>query len=231
MANIEPRVLKQVISESTSELIRQYCMAVVDYGTGHTARPAGYMIGGKTGTAETIDENTHRRSDTEYVVSFIGYAPADDPQIAIYVVVDRPNVAKQDDAKLATRIVRNILTEALPYLNIFMTEELSEAEIEELDALQLEITTQYTQKPEEDALEGEGTEGEPEDDESMFLNPDGTRPVWMDFPIDPATGYRVDPATGDKYDARAGFLVEGGSTPIMDPNMPVNDNLVNPPQE
>ncbi|MDE6924192.1 MAG: penicillin-binding protein 2, partial [Acetatifactor sp.] len=231
VANIEPRVLKQVISESTSELIRQYCVAVVDYGTGHTARPAGYMIGGKTGTAETIDENTHRRSDTEHVVSFIGYAPADDPQIAIYVVVDRPNVAKQGDAKLATGIVRNILTEALPYLNIFMTEELSEAEIAELDALQMEITTQYTQKPEEDALEGEGTEGEPEDDESMFLNPDGTRPVWMDFPIDPATGYRVDPDTGDKYDARAGFLVEGGSTPIIDPNMPVNDNLINQPQE
>lgn len=231
VANIEPRVLKQVISETTSELIRQYCVAVVDYGTGHTARPAGYMIGGKTGTAETIDENTHRRSEDEHVVSFIGFAPADDPQIAIYVVVDRPNVARQGDAKYATGIVRNILTEALPYLNIFMTEELSEAEIAELDALQLEITTQYTQKPEEDALEGDGTEGEPENDESMFLNPDGTRPVWMDFPIDPATGYRVDPATGDKYDARAGFLVEGGSSPIIDPNMPVNDNLISPPQE
>jgi len=231
VANIEPRVLKQVISESTSELIRQYCVAVVDYGTGHTARPAGYMIGGKTGTAETIDENTHRRSETEHVVSFIGFAPADDPQVAIYVVVDRPNVSHQGDAKYATGIVRNILTEALPYLNIFMTEELSEEEIAELDALQMEITTQYTQKPEEDALEEDGTEGEQGGIENQFLNPDGTQPVWMNFPIDPATGYRVDPATGDKYDARAGFLVEGGSTPVMDPNMPVNDNLINPPQE
>lgn len=81
--NIEPRILKQTVSEETSELIRQYCRAVVEYGTGKTARPAGYMIGGKTGTAETIDENTHKRSPDEYVVSFMGYAPADDPQIAI----------------------------------------------------------------------------------------------------------------------------------------------------
>ncbi len=227
VANIEPRVLKQVISESTSELIRQYCIAVVRDGTGHTARPAGYMIGGKTGTAETIDENTHLRSETEHVVSFIGFAPADDPQIAIYVVVDRPNVSHQGDAKYATEIVRNILTEALPYLNIFMTEALSEEEIAELDALQLEITTQYTQKPEDEALEEE----DPGDDESKYLNPDGTRPAWMDFPIDPATGYRVDPATGDKYDAKAGFLVEGGSSSVFDPDMPVNNNLVYPQTE
>lgn len=62
----------------------------------------------------------------------MGYAPADDPQIAIYVVVDRANASPQDDAKFATGIVRNVLTEVLPYLNIFMTEELSEKEIQEL---------------------------------------------------------------------------------------------------
>ncbi len=142
--NIEPRVLKQTISSSTSELIRQYCRAVVmeeggEQRTGRTARPAGYAIGGKTGTAETLP-----RDNNEYVVSFIGHAPAEEPQIAIYVVVDRPNVPKQDDAKFATGIVRNVLTEVLPYLNIFMTEELSEEEIEELKERQLEITTQYS---------------------------------------------------------------------------------------
>ena len=82
------------------------CNQVVtgEHGTGKTARPAGYIIGGKTGTAQTLP-----RGNGEYVVSFLGYAPADDPQIAIYVVVDRPNVWLQDDAKFATRIVRNIL--------------------------------------------------------------------------------------------------------------------------
>ena len=108
--NISPRVLKQTVSASTSELIRQYCKGVVDNGTGKTARPAGYSIGGKTGTAETVP-----RDKINYVVSFMGYAPTDNPQIAIYVVVDRPNAVFQDDAKYATRIVRNILTEVALY--------------------------------------------------------------------------------------------------------------------
>jgi stage V sporulation protein D (sporulation-specific penicillin-binding protein) len=110
--------------------------------TGKTARPAGYAIGGKTGTAETLP-----RGNKEYVVSFMGYAPADDPQIAIYVVVDRPNVEKgekQADAKFATGIVRNILTEVLPYMNIYMTEELTDEERAELQELGLKDTTGYT---------------------------------------------------------------------------------------
>lgn len=166
--NIEPRRLKQTISEETSAYIRQYCRAVVEYGTGKTARPAGYMIGGKTGTAETIDENTHKRSEDEYVVSFMGYAPADHPKIAIYVVVDRANAAKQDDAKFATGIVRNILTEVLPYLQIFMTEELSEKEIQELEALHLEITSQYAPEQKDGTAEaddlkaGQGDAGNPD---------------------------------------------------------------------
>ena len=132
--NIEPRLLKQVVSEETSEKIRDYCLQVVigENGTGHTARPAGYLIGGKTGTAET-----QPRGNNEYVVSFMGYAPADDPEIAIYVVVDRPNSEDQDDAKFATRIVRSILTEVLPYLDIFMTEPLSEEEQQELEQQQI----------------------------------------------------------------------------------------------
>ena len=213
---IEPRVLKQTISESTSEYIRQYCRAVVEYGTGKTARPAGYMIGGKTGTAETIDQNTHKRSPDEYVVSFMGFAPVDDPQIAIYVVVDRANATRQDDAKYATRIVRGVLTEILPYLQIFMTEELSDAERKELEAMQLEITTQYAQKTEADK--------NLLDSQPPITTENGTAPLWMSFPIDPATGYRVDPATGYKYDPQEGFLIEG-SEGVMGTEGPVNPNL------
>ena len=134
--NIEPRVLKRTISQATSDKVREYCNTVVsgEKGTGKTARPAGYMIGGKTGTAETLP-----RGNDEYVVSFMGYAPVDDPQIAIYVVVDRPNIQYQDNARQATGIVRNVLTEVLPYLNIYMTEELSDKEREELEALQIQI--------------------------------------------------------------------------------------------
>ncbi len=153
--NIEPRVLRQTVSESTSKKIVDYCTAVVmrqndNKITGRTARPAGYAIGGKTGTAETLP-----RDNGEYVVSFIGFAPADDPQIAIYVVVDRPNAEEQDDAKFATGIVRNVLTEVLPYLNIFMTEELSETEQQELENRKQELMDMYAPTP---APEAEVTE-------------------------------------------------------------------------
>lgn len=226
--NIEPRVLKQTISESTSKLIRQYCRAVVmeeggNSRTGKTARPAGYAIGGKTGTAETLPRN-----NGEYVVSFIGYAPADDPQIAIYVVVDRPNVKTQDDAKFATGIVRNILTEVLPYLNIYMTEDLSEKEIAELNALQLEITSQYTQKPEDAGQEDQSeTENGGEGSENGIGSEDGGRSEsWKEFPIDPETGYRVDPATGALLDAETGVVV---SLPVLGNGTPVNPNLLDTP--
>lgn len=202
--NIEPRVLKQTVSESTSALIRQYCNAVVEYGTGGTARPAGYKIGGKTGTAETIDPVTHKRSETDHVVSFIGYAPAEDPQIAIYVVVDRPNESHQGDAKYATAIVRSILTEALPYLNIFMTVDVTPEEQAELDQLNLE-NTYYETTPEGDgqtpggegdsqAPEGEGSgqtpggEGNgqaPEGEGDGGGADDGSDTVDTDVPINP----------------------------------------------
>lgn len=209
--NIEPRVLKQTVSASTSEKILEYCNAVVTEGTGKTARPAGYAIGGKTGTAETLP-----RGNKEYVVSFMGYAPADAPKIAIYVVVDRPNVVEQDDAKYATRIVRNILTEVLPYLNIFMTEELSEEEIAELNERQLAITTQYQTKEEESTEgetgeEGEGTGEEDSKEGAEGEEESGVQRIWTTFPIDPATGYAVDPDTGDFVDPDTGAVINGDS--------------------
>ena len=211
--NIEPRLLKQTISQETSDRIIQMCNQVVvgEHGTGKTARPAGYIIGGKTGTAETLP-----RKNGEYVVSFMGYAPADNPQIAIYVVVDRPNTWLQDDAKYATRIVRSILTEVLPYMGIFMTEELSESEIAELNELQLEITTPSKTEETEDDL-GENTDdestaedGENQDEESPEQPEESEySEVWKTFEIDPQTGYAVDPDTGAYVDPETGVTVGG----------------------
>lgn len=234
--NIEPRILKQTVSESTSELLRKFLRSVVDDGTGKAARPPGYTMGGKTGTAETIDPITHKRSETEYVVSFIGCVPADDPEIAIYVVVDRVNEERQDVARYASEIARSILMEALPYLNIYMTEELSEEEIKELNALQLEITSQYTQTPGGDENDPDGTGNDPDGNGN---NPDGNGnnpepggggnnepepEEWRNYPIDPVTGYRVNPETGKMYDAQTGVPIDGaGSAP--DPDIPVNPNI------
>lgn len=240
--NIEPRLLKQTISASVSETIKEYCNMVVsgENGTGKTARPAGYMIGGKTGTAETLP-----RKNNEYVVSFMGYAPTDEPQIAIYVVVDRPNVQYQDSARYATVIVRNILTEVLPYLGIPMTEELSEEERAELEALQLEIMTPIAVEDETSENDGEdGTEtgenstsgengdgtgagesgestgngtdaGQPEDGTPEESGEDTHTEVWKTFPIDPETGLAKDPDTGALVDPETGNVVSGGrSAPV-----------------
>lgn len=217
--NIEPRVLKRTISQATSDKVREYCNTVVsgEKGTGKTARPAGYMIGGKTGTAETLP-----RGNDEYVVSFMGYAPVDDPQIAIYVVVDRPNIQYQDNARQATGIVRNVLTEVLPYLNIYMTEELSDKEREELEALQIQIrmADDVEDEPETDEEgnpvdpanpEGSGGDGGAGTEEDTPEEEQKVNDTWKSFPVDPESGYLKDPATGYLYDSETGTRVDGGS--------------------
>lgn len=212
--NIEPRVLKQTVCQSTSDTIIEFCNTVVsgENGTGKTARPAGYMIGGKTGTAETLP-----RGNKKYVVSFMGYAPSEDPQIAIYVVVQEGNGDEQGDAKHATRIVRNILTEVLPYMNIFMTEELSEAEVAELEERQLAITqkTQETVSDNDtpDSESGESVSGNTQEDTEE--TPDGAESSQAgqisENRVDPETGYIIN-AYGDVIDPETGFIVDGSDS-------------------
>ncbi|MBO5564197.1 MAG: cell division protein FtsI [Lachnospiraceae bacterium] len=223
--NIEPRILKKTVSPETSAKIREYCKQVVigENGTGKTARPAGYIIGGKTGTAETIP-----RDNGQYVVSFMGFAPVDDPQVMVYVVVDRPNFWKQDDAKFATRIVRSIFTEVLPYLNIYMTEPLTAEEEEELAALDL-TSTYHKQQEEEAESTGETTSEETEEEtpeEPVEPLPEGVTapdsqwittesgesiPIWKTFPMDPATGYYINPDNGDMIDPDTGYVYGSSS--------------------
>ena len=215
--HVEPRLLRQTISQTTSDRIVQMCNLVVSDAedTGRTARPAGYAIGGKTGTAETLP-----RRNGEYVVSFMGYAPANDPQIAIYVVVDRPNagtMGQQADAKYATRIVRKILTEVLPYLNIQMTEELSDKEKQELEELRAaSVTTQAgVGEEEEEAAAPETTQTETAAEVSPTEFAENSKPVWKSFERD-AEGYYINPNNGNKIDPVSGF--EYGA-PALDEDM------------
>ena len=149
--NIEPLLIKQTVSASTSEKIVQYCNATVVDGTGEKAKPAGYAIGGKTGTSETIP-----RGNREYVVSFMGYAPAEDPQVLVYVVIDRPNVEDQSlSTKYACWMARDIFADMLPYMNIFMTEELTEEEQQAINDKQQAIKDDYQNKRDEAAANSE----------------------------------------------------------------------------
>lgn len=118
--NIEPVLLKQTVSSDVSAMIRSYMKACVDGGTGKTAKVEGYSMGGKTGTAQKIP-----RGNGKYLVSFIGFVPAENPEVLIYVVVDEPNTDAQDNSRYPQEITRNILTELLPYLNVFQDESAS----------------------------------------------------------------------------------------------------------
>lgn len=208
--NIEPRVLKQTVSATTSAMMREYLYATVAEGTGRTARPAGYAMGGKTGTAEKA-----ARDDENYVVSFIGYAPADNPQIVIYVVIDEPNVEDQPHASYATGIVRNILTEVLPYMHISKTEEMTITEQAEAEAALLGSV----QQPEEGQQESEGTQGEgtegsegeaqPAEGEGTE-NSENTGGTGEGTEENPQQGaiYVVDPVTGELIDSISGLPAE-----------------------
>ena len=109
----EQMVEKKTVSKATSDQIREYTKAVVESGTGTNAQIEGYSIGGKTGTAEKLP-----RGNGNYIISFIGYAPIDNPQVLIYVLIDEPNVGSQENSALVTGLAHDIMEEAFPYLNI-----------------------------------------------------------------------------------------------------------------
>ena len=87
-------------------------------GTGTRAKVKGYTMGGKTGTAEK-----YPRSDQRYLVSFVGFVPLDDPQVVVYVVIDEPNLPSQENSKVPAELTNQILTEILPYMNIYPDEQ------------------------------------------------------------------------------------------------------------
>lgn len=120
VSKIEPKAVKQTVSESTSNQIRDYLYDVVSEGTAGTAKVDGYSMGGKTGTAQKLP-----RSAKQYLVSFMGFAPYENPQMVVYCIVDEPNVPDQAHSYFAQNIVREILEEVLPYKNIYPDEELT----------------------------------------------------------------------------------------------------------
>ena len=110
---IDPILMKQTVSSEISTDIRSYMEASVQEGTSRTSKVEGYSSGGKTGTAEKLP-----RGNGKYLVSFITFAPVDDPQVLLYVVVDEPNTEDQADSKYPQYIAQGILSELLPYLNV-----------------------------------------------------------------------------------------------------------------
>ena len=116
--NISPNIMKQPISQEVSAKVREYMGMSITSGTSKSAKVQGYSMGGKTGTAEKLNE----KEKGNYLVSFIGFAPLDKPEVVIYTVVDTPNVEKQASSTYAQYLAQAILSEVLPYMNIYQDE-------------------------------------------------------------------------------------------------------------
>lgn len=111
--NKDPVLIKKTISKETEEIVKDYMLGVVEQGTGSAAYVEGYNVGGKTGTAEKLP-----RGNEKYVLSFIGYAPQENPQAVVYVVIDEVNSATPSNGKYAPALAADIMEEIFPYLGV-----------------------------------------------------------------------------------------------------------------
>lgn len=108
--NVETEPVRQTVTKATSDYVKSGLRGCVDYGTGKSAAVEGYLISGKTGTAQKLP-----RSDRKYLLSFIGFAPYDDPEVVCYVVMDDPS---DDSSSVTGSLFSAIMSEVLPYLNV-----------------------------------------------------------------------------------------------------------------
>ena len=110
------RLVRKVISESTSEQVRNTLENVVSYGTGRPAYIDGYRVGGKTGTAQKVQDGKYMVGN--YITSFIGFMPANDPEVVVYIAVDNAKGASQYGGTIAAPIAQTVLTDIIDILDI-----------------------------------------------------------------------------------------------------------------
>lgn len=112
----ESTIIRKVISEDTSEKVRYALESVVANGTGHNAYIAGYRVGGKTGTAQKVENGQYMVGN--YITSFIGFMPADDPKVVIYIAIDNAKGVTQYGGTVAAPVAKNFLLSAIPILGL-----------------------------------------------------------------------------------------------------------------
>ncbi|MCM3742748.1 penicillin-binding transpeptidase domain-containing protein [Sporosarcina luteola] len=133
LKTFEPEMKRRVISEETSAQVREALESVVAKGSGRNAFNDGLRVGGKTGTAQKVVNG--RYSDGDYIVSFVGFAPADDPELLVYVAVDSPKNSIQFGGVIAAPIVGRIIEEIAPLAGIEKREGQIEKEYRWGDAI------------------------------------------------------------------------------------------------
>lgn len=113
----EPNVVRRVISEQTSKELVDVLESVVINGSGRFSNVEGYRMGGKTGTAQKISPEGGYLPGA-FILSFVGFAPVEDPQIVLYVMVDEPSIGPQWGSQVAAPIAKEIMRDVLTVLNI-----------------------------------------------------------------------------------------------------------------
>ena len=175
---VEPVLLKQTISSEISAAIRSYMEDSVIEGTSRHSKVQGYSSRGKTGSAEKFP-----RGNKKYLVSFITFAPVEEPQVIVYVVVDEPNAEEQADSKYPQYIAQGILSELLPYLNV-EPDEAEEGVVPETELWEgfdgvLEDVSGSDVDEEGNMVDAEGNlidmEGNRVDEQGYLLNENGGR--------------------------------------------------------
>lgn len=134
---VEPKVEKEVISEETSALVRHALESVVANGSGKNAYIENYRVGGKTGTAQKVKDGKYM--DGNYILSFIGFMPADDPEIVVYVAIDNPKGVTQFGGVVSAPVAKNVLTSAIEILGIEPSKEGMPREYTWLDVKYIKI--------------------------------------------------------------------------------------------
>lgn len=161
----ESVLVRRTISEETSATMRNILFQVIEEGTGELAGVEGYEVGGKSGTAEKLP-----RGNGKYILSFIGFAPVDDPKVMIYVVVDEPG--KQSYSLAAKNLFREISKDVFPYMNIYKTNDNYDIDYENatnevIDGIYGDTVPENDiaggENPYEDNPEGGSTEGSTEE--------------------------------------------------------------------
>lgn len=140
----DPVLLRKTVSAETSDTLKQYMKATVDYGTGKRAMVEGYEMGAKTGTAEKLP-----RGNGKYLLSYICFAPVQNPEVAVYVVLDEPNTDNQANSGLVQELTKAILDEAFPYLGITTIAESEAAAQAEGESIPETEYTDYDENYEE----------------------------------------------------------------------------------
>ncbi|MEK4531257.1 penicillin-binding transpeptidase domain-containing protein [Solibacillus sp. FSL K6-1554] len=112
----KPNLKRNVVSEETSKIVRDALESVVANGSGRAAYRDGLRIGGKTGTAQKVENGRYK--DGDYIVSFIGFAPANDPEVVVYVAVDSPKGELVFGSTIVAPIVGQIIEDIAPILGI-----------------------------------------------------------------------------------------------------------------